>query len=53
MTEFIETTDCIQDIDLDAVEISSHFKLPLEFRQHYLRANGGQPRKGRVNWLRS
>jgi hypothetical protein len=47
MIEFINTSTSIVEADLDAVEQRFGFIFPCEIREHYLRANGGQPTRNR------
>jgi hypothetical protein len=43
--DFIETEPGISDQDIDNVEHAYSFVFPKQFRDHYLRYNGGSPNK--------
>ena len=42
---FLKEEDAITASDLQAVQESCGFKFPPEFREHYLRHNGGEPQR--------
>lgn len=48
MINFRHTSSALADADLDNVEERFGFKFPAEFRDHYLRVNGGCPDKNRL-----